>query len=152
MRDLFLAPRVMQKTLGATTPRSSRPPPRSCGSPRTRPTSSCIHGAHDTLVPVDQARQFVARLREVSKRTVVYAELPGAQHAFDVFPSIRSAHIVRAIDRYLHWHWNTWRRERLPTQDSHAGTPAENGLSRCHAGQGGGVWPPRHGKSLGSAA
>ncbi len=46
---------------------------------------------------------------KVSKRTVVYAELPGTQHAFDVFPSIRSAHIVRAIDRYLHWHWNTWR-------------------------------------------
>ena len=73
-----------------------------------------IHGAHDTLVPVDQARRFVARLREVSKRTVVYVELPGAQHAFDIFPSIRSAHIVRAIDRYLHWHWNQYRRERAP--------------------------------------
>ena len=71
-----------------------------------------LHGAHDSLVPVEQARQFVARLREISKRTVVYAELPGAQHAFDVFPSIRSAHIVRAIDRYLHWHWNQYRRER----------------------------------------
>jgi acetyl esterase/lipase len=71
-----------------------------------------LHGSHDSLVGVDQARMFVARLREVSKRTVVYAELPGAQHAFDVFPSIRSAHIVRAIDRYLHWHWNQYRRER----------------------------------------
>jgi acetyl esterase/lipase len=70
-----------------------------------------LHGSHDTLVGVDQARLFVAKLREVSKRSVVYAELPGAQHAFDVFPSIRSAHIVRAIDRYLHWHWNQYRRE-----------------------------------------
>ena len=69
-----------------------------------------VHGARDTLVPVDQARQFVARLREKSDATVVYAELPGAQHAFDVFPSIRSAHVVRAIDRYLNWHWNTHRR------------------------------------------
>ena len=68
-----------------------------------------LHGKHDTLVPVDQARLFVEKLRRISKRTVVYAELPGAQHAFDVFPSIRSAHVVRAIDRYLHWHWNTWR-------------------------------------------
>ena len=68
-----------------------------------------LHGVHDTLVPVDQARLFVDRLRATSKRSVVYAELPGAQHAFDVFPSIRSAHVVRAIDRYLHWHWNTWR-------------------------------------------
>jgi acetyl esterase/lipase len=64
------------------------------------------------LVPVEQARLFVERLRQTSKRTVVYAELPGAQHAFDVFPSIRSSHIVRAIDRYLHWHWGQYRRER----------------------------------------
>ena len=41
-----------------------------------------------------------------------YVELRGAQHAFDVFPSIRSAHIVRALDRYLHWHWNQYRREQ----------------------------------------
>ena len=27
-----------------------------------------------------------------------------AQHAFDVFTSIRSAHVVRAIHRYLIWH------------------------------------------------
>ena len=53
------------------------------------------------------ARSSSQRLRETSKRSVVYAELPHAQHAFDVFPSIRSQHIVRAIDRYLHWHWNT---------------------------------------------
>ena len=69
-----------------------------------------LHGERDTLVNVGQARLFVAELRRVSRRTVVYAELPGTQHAFDVFPSIRSAHMVRAIDRYLHWHWNSWRR------------------------------------------
>ncbi len=73
-----------------------------------------LHGVHDSLVPVTQARELVARLRETSKASVVYAELPGAQHAFDVFPSIRSAHVVRAIDRYLHWHWNSWRSTRVP--------------------------------------
>ena len=71
-----------------------------------------LHGVHDTLVPVAQARLFVERLREVSGKTVVYAELPGAQHAFDIFPSIRSAHVVRAIDRYLHWHWSRWQAAR----------------------------------------
>lgn len=60
-----------------------------------------IHGTHDSLVPVDQARQFVRRLREVSRSPVAYAELPGTQHAFDVFPSIRSAHVVRGVDRFL---------------------------------------------------
>ena len=46
-------------------------------------------------------RAFVQRLRKVSQHSVVYAELPGAQHAFDVFPSIRSAHVVRGVDRFL---------------------------------------------------
>jgi acetyl esterase/lipase len=110
MRDQFLAGWVMKTTW------KEHPEVFEDASPILRITPDApdffvIHGAHDTLVPVDQARQFVARLREVSKRTVVYAELPGAQHAFDVFPSIRSAHIVRAIDRYLHWHWNQYRRE-----------------------------------------
>ena len=111
LRDLFLADWVMK------TKWRDHPEVFEDASPILRITPDApdffvIHGAHDTLVPVDQARQFVARLREVSKRTVVYAELPGAQHAFDIFPSIRSAHIVRAIDRYLHWHWNQYRRER----------------------------------------
>jgi hypothetical protein len=40
---------------------------------------------------------------------VVYAELPGTQHAFDVFPSIRSAHVVRGVDRFLRWCYETRR-------------------------------------------
>ena len=62
-----------------------------------------VHGAHDSLVPVAEARALVERLREVSKEPVVYAELPGAQHAFDVFHSIRSAHIIRGVERFLRW-------------------------------------------------
>jgi acetyl esterase/lipase len=111
MRDSFLAPRVVKKTW------AEDPDVFEAGTPLLRITKEApdffvLHGAHDSLVSVEQARLFVDRLRETSGATVVYAELPGAQHAFDVFPSIRSAHVVRAIDRYLHWHWNGWRRER----------------------------------------
>jgi acetyl esterase/lipase len=60
-----------------------------------------IHGRNDTLVPVEEARLFVERLRAVSRAPVAYVELPGTQHAFDVFPSIRSAHIVRAVGRFV---------------------------------------------------
>jgi acetyl esterase/lipase len=60
-----------------------------------------LHGRHDLLVPVWTARRFVEELRKVSRSPVVYAELPGGQHAFDVFPSIRTAHTVRAIERFL---------------------------------------------------
>ncbi|MEP9365265.1 alpha/beta hydrolase [Nocardioides sp. CN2-186] len=111
MRDTFLAPRVVKRKW------SEDPEVFEAGTPLLRITKEApdffvLHGAHDTLVSVEQARLFVARLRETSGATVVYAELPGAQHAFDVFPSIRSVHVVRAIDRYLHWHWNGWRRQR----------------------------------------
>ena len=75
---------------GARTRRRSRPPPRCCGSRPARPTSSCCTACTTPWSPSSRPALFVARLRETSKRTVVYAELPGAQHAFDVFPSIRS--------------------------------------------------------------
>jgi acetyl esterase/lipase len=60
-----------------------------------------IHGTNDTLIPVPDARDFVARLRAVSHNPVAYAEIRGAQHAFDLFPSIRSAHVVRGVQRFL---------------------------------------------------
>jgi acetyl esterase/lipase len=59
------------------------------------------HGTNDSLVPVEQARSFAQMLREASKRPVVYAELPRAQHAFDLFASVRTLHTLRAIDRFL---------------------------------------------------
>ena len=48
-----------------------------------------IHGDKDTLAPVEGARDFVADLRAVSDAPVLYLELKGAQHAFEIFPSIR---------------------------------------------------------------
>jgi acetyl esterase/lipase len=60
-----------------------------------------IHGEHDTLVPVGDARDFVARLREVSHETVRYVELPAAEHAFDLWPSERTARISEGIGRFL---------------------------------------------------
>ena len=108
MRDGFLGPKVMQTTW------ADSPDTYEAASPILRITPDApdffvIHGELDSLVAVDQARLFVAELKRTSEKSVVYAELPGAQHAFDVFHSIRSAHAVRAVDRYLTWHWNTWR-------------------------------------------
>jgi acetyl esterase/lipase len=60
-----------------------------------------LHGTNDTVVPVEAAREFTARLRAVASRPVVYAELPRAQHAFDVLPSIRAHHTVHAVERFL---------------------------------------------------
>jgi acetyl esterase/lipase len=60
-----------------------------------------VHGKNDTLVPVKQARLFVRLLREASDSPVAYAEMPGAQHAFEVFRSVRTAHVVQAAERFL---------------------------------------------------
>ena len=59
------------------------------------------HGTNDSLVPVEQARSFARMLREASDEPVVYAELPRAQHAFDLFSSVRTQHTLWAIDRFL---------------------------------------------------
>ncbi|WP_163758171.1 alpha/beta hydrolase [Mycobacterium botniense] len=60
-----------------------------------------LHGRSDSLVPVEQARCFVARLREVSRQPVVYAELPLTQHAFDILGSVRAAHAAVAVEQFL---------------------------------------------------
>ena len=61
-----------------------------------------IHGEHDSLVPVQEARRFAARLRDTSREPVLYAEMQGGQHAFDVIPSWRTVPVVEAIERFLH--------------------------------------------------
>jgi acetyl esterase/lipase len=57
-----------------------------------------VHGTRDSIVPVAEARQFVASLRRVS--ACAYIEVPGAQHAFDVFPSVRAEHLLRGLDAF----------------------------------------------------
>ncbi|GAB2838189.1 alpha/beta hydrolase [Actinoallomurus bryophytorum] len=60
-----------------------------------------VHGDLDTLVPVAQARSFTERLRRTSAAPVLYAEMKGAQHAFDLFPSYRAARVIEGTERFL---------------------------------------------------
>jgi acetyl esterase/lipase len=60
-----------------------------------------LHGTNDSLIPVEQARAFSARLQQVSRQPVIYAELPRAQHAFDIFGSARAAHAAVAVEQFL---------------------------------------------------
>ena len=71
-----------------------------------------IHGSHDSLAPVEEARHFAKLLREISKSPVAYAEIPGAQHAFEVFHSRRTAHVKRAVGRFLGHVHSQYLRER----------------------------------------
>ena len=71
-----------------------------------------IHGSHDSLASVEEARQFAKLLRETSKAPVAYAEIPGAQHAFEVFHSRRTAHVTRAVGRFLGYVYSQYLCER----------------------------------------
>jgi dipeptidyl aminopeptidase/acylaminoacyl peptidase len=60
-----------------------------------------IHGTADTIIPVEQAQQFVAALRDVSRAPVAYAELPAAQHGFDLLNNDRTAQTAVAVECFL---------------------------------------------------
>ncbi len=64
-----------------------------------------IHGDKDTLAPVEDARTFVERLRAVSHEPVLYGEMQGAQHAFEIFPSARTARVIEGVERFLSTVW-----------------------------------------------
>lgn len=70
---------------------------------KNAPPFMVIQGDKDTLVSTDEARYFVESLKQVSTNRVVYSEISGAQHAFDIFPSIRSEHVLNGVVRFAEW-------------------------------------------------
>jgi acetyl esterase/lipase len=60
-----------------------------------------LHGTGDAIVVPEQSRAFVRALRAVSACPVAYAELPHAQHGFDVLPTPRTLLVVRAVEAFL---------------------------------------------------
>jgi acetyl esterase/lipase len=80
------------------------------------PPCFVVHGDQDTLVIVEDARKFVGQLRATSTNPVVYAELPGAQHGFDLFRSRRFASVIDAIEAFITHIRSRHRTARLPTR------------------------------------
>jgi acetyl esterase/lipase len=103
MRDRFLGPWLFRKDPQTDLDDFVQASPLAHVG-KHAPDFFVIHGRNDTLAPVQQARAFVEALRDRSNATVTYAELPGAQHAFEVFSSIRSQHTIAAVQRWLQWH------------------------------------------------
>jgi acetyl esterase/lipase len=96
----FVAAQLFKSQLDGDRARWEQASPLSQVGPGA-PPFFVIHGANDSLVPAEQARAFAAALRGTSQQPVVYAELPGAQHAFDLLPSVRVHHTVLAVERFL---------------------------------------------------
>lgn len=93
--------RFLQKKIMPATPDILR-----IASPRHQiienaPPVFVIHGTTDSLVFVEDAREFVEELRQTSLAPVVYAELEGAEHGFDLFHSVRTEYTITAIEKFL---------------------------------------------------
>lgn len=59
-----------------------------------------VHGGQDTLTPPERARALAERARHASASPVAYAELPGAQHGFDLLASIRFEAVIDGIQAF----------------------------------------------------
>ncbi len=59
-----------------------------------------VHGEKDMRIHPSAVRAFVERVRAVSGHPVLYAELPGAHHDFDLYESIRSAAVSLAVEQF----------------------------------------------------
>jgi acetyl esterase/lipase len=53
------------------------------------------------LVIRKDAREFADRLRALSRQPVAYAELPGTQHNFDFFHSMRFDAVTDAVVQFM---------------------------------------------------
>lgn len=71
-----------------------------------------IHGDTDILASVEEARIFAAKLKETSKNPVAYAEIDGAQHAFDIFNSVRCEYAKLGIERFVNYIYDMWLKEQ----------------------------------------
>lgn len=72
---------------------------------RAAPPFLLIHGEGDSLVPIAEARRFREALVEAGAEHVALVELPLAQHAFEIFPSLRSLWAAQAVERWAAWAW-----------------------------------------------
>lgn len=78
------------------------------------PPFMVVHGSHDSLAWVEDARNFVGALRDKSGQPVAYAEIEGAQHGFEIFHSPRCDLAVQGVATFLEWAYADWQAAAVP--------------------------------------
>lgn len=71
-----------------------------------------VQGDTDTMVPPKTARSFANKLKQTSSNLALYAQIPGAQHAFDIFLSWRCLLTLEGVERYLAWLYHLYQRQQ----------------------------------------
>jgi acetyl esterase/lipase len=64
-----------------------------------------IHGSQDCLISALEARHFAAELREAAHADVLYAELAGAQHAFEIQMTPLTRYFIEGARHYLDYQY-----------------------------------------------
>lgn len=112
--DLLLARIVMKQRISTNRAAYQRASPV-CQVRADAPPFLLVHGDRDSLAPIAQARRFRDALAAVSAAPVGWIELPGAQHAFELFPSLRSVVAVHGVHRFCQAIWSARQRTLEPT-------------------------------------
>ena len=68
---------------------------------RNAPPFFILHGRDDAVIPHAQADGFRAALTGAGARTVAYAEIPNAHHAFDTIATLRCQLTAEAVAAFL---------------------------------------------------
>lgn len=93
--------RIVVQASADDDPQTFRDASPICRPAQDAPPFFILHGRNDTLIPVEQAQAFATVLTATSRRAVAYAELPGAQHSFDIFLNERTRDVCEAITGFL---------------------------------------------------
>ncbi len=120
MEDFLLRFGIMKQRYAANPDLYEQASPLLRAGPHA-PPFFILHGDQDVLAPVQQARLLADRLREAGS-PVVYAELPGAQHAFDIVGTPRARAAAEAVGHFLGVVYGDWTRDsRAPDHHSVTG-------------------------------
>jgi dipeptidyl aminopeptidase/acylaminoacyl peptidase len=93
-----------------------------------------VHGDRDTVVPVEDARRFVQAFRDGAHARIAYAEIPGAQHAFEIFHSSRALFVIHGVERFLAYLYSEYRSAQPAVDATVAADPVT--LPHLRAGSG----------------
>lgn len=64
------------------------------------PPFMVLHGDRDSLAPIAGAARFVDAFQRIARSPMVWVNLPGAQHLFEWYPSLRSVPAVHGVHRF----------------------------------------------------
>lgn len=97
--DELLAIRVMKVAMADARDRYEAASPMSVATDAA-PPFLLVQGTGDTIVPPVEAAAFAEVLRGISREPVTLLEVPRAQHAFDLFASLRTRAVIQHVVRF----------------------------------------------------